>query len=339
MILGAGAALGSRLHTNAELCGRIDRSPDWVVAKTGITQRHYIDMATGETASELALCAAQRALQGAQVSAVDIGMIVACTFSHDYLFPPLSAKLHHDLGCKGGQFYDVQANCSGFVSALVAVSDRMRADPSLRYALVVGVEVLSPFVLPDDAETAMFFSDGAGAVVLGPGGIVSSAFDADTSNYESVRCTPDGVMTMSGLATWQQAVKHLPGVIHKAVERAGWQVGDVDLVIFHQANLRLIEFLMARLELPMSKTFTNVATVGNTGAASLPIAIADAWPLHGKIVLAGIGAGFGFGLHALWRFHERTERSILFAPRSSGGDYAYQSPARRTMEHPGDLQL
>jgi 3-oxoacyl-[acyl-carrier-protein] synthase-3 len=296
MILGAGRALGERIHTNAMLAVETGVAAEWVVAKTGITQRWYTD----QSLASLALCAAADAIVDAHIEPAQIGMTVACTFTHDYLFPPLSAKLHHDLGLRGGQFYDLQANCSGFVSALVAVTDRMTADPSLEYALIVGAEKLSPLIDPTDIETAMFFSDGAGAVVVGRGGIVASAFDADTRNYEADRC--DGQMSLNGLVTWSQAVKHLPGVVRSVAERAGWGMDTVDLILFHQANQKLLEFLMSRLGLPMERTYTNVESIGNTGAASLPIVISDALHdgrLHGRILIVGIGAGFGFACAAL----------------------------------------
>ena len=135
-------------------------------------------------------------MDDAGVRADQIGMVVVCTFSGDYLFPAASARLHRDLGLKGGQFYDLQANCTGFISGITAVSDRMLRDPSVGHALVVGAEVLSPFVDYTDVETAIFFSDGAGAVVLGPvgegRGVQASSFHADTSNLESVRLRGGG---------------------------------------------------------------------------------------------------------------------------------------------------
>jgi len=298
-ILGAGRALGSHIHSNEELARTAGVSPAWIVEKTGIKQRHYA--APGETTSSLALSAARLALENAGVEPDQIGMVIGATFTHDYLFPPLAAKLHRNLGLKGGQCYDIQANCSGYVSALVAASDRMRLDPSVGYALVVGSEVLSPFVDLQDAESSMYFSDVAGAVVIGGStspGIVSSAFDTDTSNYESVRCERNGLMVMNGIATWKQAMSHLPSTIRKAVERAGWRMNEIDLFIPHQANLQLIEFLAGRLGW-QDRTFTNVAEIGNGGAASIPAAIADAMSEGRvrpgmKVVIAGIGAGFGF---------------------------------------------
>jgi 3-oxoacyl-[acyl-carrier-protein] synthase-3 len=321
-ILGTGRALGSRVHTNEELCATTlpGTSPQWIVDKTGI-QRRYI-VGENENSASLTLAAANGALERARVAPEQIGMIVVSTFSSEYMFPPASARLHRDLGVKGGQFYDLQANCTGFVSALTAVSDRMLRDPGVQYALVVGTEVLSPYVDYTDVETAIFFSDGAGAAVLGPVGeglgIQGSAFYADTSNYDSVRLRgggslfpyarrategsgrDPGLMEMNGLATWRQAVTHLPPTIRRACEAAGWTTDDVDLFILHQANFEIISYVMKKMHLPMSRTFTNVREIGNAGAASMPIALADAVEAGllspgNRVVLAGVGAGFGFG--------------------------------------------
>ena len=170
-------------------------------------------------------------------------MIVVSTFSGDYIFPPVSARLHRDLGLDGGQFYDLQANCTGFVSALTAVADRMARDEQLGRALVVAAEVSSAYIDYSDVDTAIYFSDGAGAAVLGPvlddHGIHVSAFHSDTSNFESVRLrgggsrfpyasrdatddeTRPGIMEQNGLATWKQAVTHLPSTIRRALRGHG----------------------------------------------------------------------------------------------------------------------
>lgn len=332
-ILGTGRALGSRVQSNEELCATtlLGTTPQWIVEKTGICQRYLV--AEDETSSSLVLAATRSALARAGVTPDQVGMTVVSTFSADYLFPPASARLHRDLGIKGGQFYDLQANCAGFVSALTAVSDRMFRDPSVDYALVVGAEVLSPYVDYSDVETAIFFSDGAGAVVLGPvpgeRGVQASAFFADTSNYDSVRLrgggsafpyarrTPQspgrgpGLMDMNGLATWKQAVTHLPTTVRRACHEAGWSPDEVDLFVFHQANLEIIGYVMKKMRLPMSRTFTNVQEIGNTGAASIPIALADAAAAGllspgSRVVLAGVGAGFGFGAICLiWDGEQR----------------------------------
>ncbi len=318
-IIGVGRSLGSRVHTNEELCAKTLRgtSPEWIVEKTGIRRRFLVG--EGESASSLSVTAARAALDGAGISADELGAIVVCTFSGDYLFPPLSARLHRDLGAKRAQVYDVQANCAGFVTALTAVSDRMTLDPDVEFALVVGTEILSPYVDWADVETAIYFSDGAGAAVLGrvPAGrgIRASAFSTDSSNFESVRLRGGGssfrdvssagmgrvgTMEMNGLATWKQAVTHLPPIIRRVCEKAGITPPDIDLFVFHQANLHLIRYVLQKLHVPLDRTFTNVESVGNAGAASMPIALCDAVRQGriregAKVVLAGVGAGFNFG--------------------------------------------
>ena len=320
-IVGTGRSLGRRIHTNEALCTTTlpGTTPEWIIEKTGIKQRFIVD--DGQTGSSMAFEAASEAMDNAGIRPDQVGMIVVATFSGDYLYPPMSARLHRDLGIRGGQFYDLQANCSGFVSALTAVSDRMLRDDTIGHALVLGVEVLSPFVDYADVETAIFFSDGAGAVVLGPvrdgRGVQGAAFHADTSNLETVRLRGGGsrhpygsgwpdeerdphFMEMNGLATWKQAVTHLPGTVRRACEASGWSTDDVDLFVFHQANLQLITYVMQKMRVPLTRTYTNVADIGNSGAASIPIALADAVAAGrlgdgDRLLLAGAGAGFGFG--------------------------------------------
>ena len=302
MILGAGKALGSVIQPNWEVEDLTGQPRGWIVAKTGITQRHKVG--PDESTSSLAVAASWRASYQATVPVDEIGMVVCCTFANDYLFPSLAARLHRDLRLSPACLaLDIQQNCSGFLAALVMVNDRMNADPSIKYALIVGAEVLSPFIDPRDPNTAPFFSDGAGAVVVGCStdatGLRSSAFTMDTSAYEAVRCLRGGVIEQGGLITWSQAVKHLPSVIRTAVERAGWSMDDVDVFLPHQANLVLLEFLASRLGWK-DKLYTTVATNGNTGAASIGVAIADARDAGRltsgtKVCLAGIGAGFSFG--------------------------------------------
>ena len=304
-IIGAGKALGSRIQSNEEVARATGVSPTWILEKTGITQRHIAIQ--GETTSSLALAAAQQAIANSGIDKADIGMVIVCTAFGDYMFPSVAARLHRDLGLSPEALcFDINQNCSGFIAALVTASDRMEADDTVNCALVVGAEVLSPYIDPTDPNTAVFFSDGAGAVVLGRlcpkwdegVGIVSSAFTMDTSSYEAVRCLRGGKIEQEGLVTWRLAVKRLPGVIRTAVERAGWRPEDVDVFLPHQANLVLLEFLATRLGWK-DKLYTTVQTNGNSGSASVGCAIHDAMAagkLHpgAKVVLAGIGAGFSF---------------------------------------------
>jgi 3-oxoacyl-[acyl-carrier-protein] synthase-3 len=241
------------------------------------------------------------------------------------MFPPVSAKIQLNLGAKNAQIIDVNTNCTGFVTALTVASDRMRIDDTYEYALVIGVELHTRFINPQDKETAIFFSDGAGVALLGKVkrglGIINSKFLTDSSTYESVRFrgggssypffnrafTPDiDYIEMNGLATWKQAITNLPMVIKELLLKSDLKIDEIDFCIFHQANLNLIQYVMAKLKIPLDKTYTNVEEIGNTGSASIGIAISEAIELGKvksgqKVLLAGVGAGFNFGAN-IWQF-------------------------------------
>lgn len=324
-IAGVGHHLPEAVESNQVLCRNLEVTPEWIVEKTGIEQR--LLAAPDETASSYALKAAQRALDMAGIAADEIDLIIACTFSGDYLFPPLSAKLQKELRARHAQIFDLQANCTGFVTGLTVASDRMKADAGVRHALVIGVEFLSRYIDRADVNTAIYLSDGAGAAVLSRVddpelGIRSSAFHTDSSNFESVRLRGGGssfpthgrafdpavdLLEMNGLATWKQAITHLPGVIRKACEKSGVALQDVDFLLFHQANLRMIEYIVRKMGFSMEQTYTNVARIGNTGSASLAIAMSEAVARGllrngSTVVLAAVGAGFNFGA-SVWRWH------------------------------------
>lgn len=321
-IIGVGHRLPTTIEDNEELCKNLDVTPEWIIEKTGI-QRRYI-AGPDDTASQYAVEAARQALAVAAIAANEIDLVIACTFSGDYLFPPLSAKVHKDLGLKGGQIFDLQANCAGFVSGLTVAADRMKSDASIRNALVIGVEFNSRIIDRTDVNSAIYHSDGAGAAILGrrPGaGIIASSFYTDSSNYESVRLRGGGssfplkgrafdaaidMMELNGIATWKQAITHLPTVLRSAFAKAGYAPEDADFLIFHQANLRLIEYLMRKMKFEFAKTYMNVQDIGNTGAASVAIALSEAWQKgllkkDSLLALAAVGAGFNFGA-SVWRW-------------------------------------
>lgn len=322
-ILGVGHHLPAQFEDNESLCRSLDVTPEWIVEKTGI-ERRYI-AAPEDTAWGYAVAAARQALEMAGIAPEQLGLIVCCTFSGDYQFPPLSAKVAQQLGAARAQTFDLQANCSGFVAGLTTASDRMRVDPEVGHALVIGVELCSRYIDRRDANTAIYLSDGAGAAVLGLAesgqGIQASAFHTDPSNYEAVRLRGGGasfanngrpfdaavdLMEMNGIATWKQAITHLPPTIKRACAKSGVDVKALDFMVFHQANLRLIEYLVRKLGLGMDKTYTNVAQIGNSGSASLAIALSEAQRAgHLKpgdlVALAGVGAGFNFAA-SVWRW-------------------------------------
>jgi 3-oxoacyl-[acyl-carrier-protein] synthase-3 len=323
-ILGASHYLPIKTQNNKELCKVLtDVTPEWIESKTGIKCRYIAD--ESDSSSSMASKACSNLLDSLNIESEDIDLIVVATFSPDYMFPPVSAKIQSNLKAKNAQIIDINTNCTGFVTALTVASDRMLVDDSVKYALVVGVELHTRFINPQDKETAIFFSDGAGVALLGKvekdHGVVASSFYTDSSTYESVRFRGGGssfpfvnrsfdpdidFMEMNGLATWKQAITNLPKVIKSVLNKANVEIDEVDFCLFHQANLNLIEYVMAKLKLPKEKTFTNVQEIGNTGSASIGIALSQSIEKKlikpgDNVLFAGVGAGFNFGA-SIWRF-------------------------------------
>ena len=312
------------LQTNEELCKVMtDVTPDWILSKTGIKRRFIAS--SEESTSSMATEAALEAISKCNIQPDDIGLIVVATFSPDYMFPPVSAKIQKNLKASNAQIIDINTNCTGFVTALTVASDRMKADETVKYAVVIGAELHTRFINPKDKETAIFFSDGAGVAILGQvdegDGVIKSSFKTDSSTYESVRYRGGGssypyinrefdesidFIEMNGLATWKQAITNLPIVIKDVCKKADLNVEDIDFCIFHQANLNLIQYVMGKLKIPIEKTYTNVEEIGNTGSASIGIALSEAMDKglikkDNYVLLAGVGAGFNFGA-SIWKF-------------------------------------
>jgi len=318
-IVGTGYQLSSKVQTNEELCTLIDGlTPEWIIAKTGIKRRYHI--CGNETASSLATSASQNSVADAGIDSNEIGLVIVASFSQDYLFPPMSAKIHSNLNLnRDCQILDINTNCVGLVSALTIAAERMKNDHSIKYALVIGAEVLSKFTNPKDKETAIFFSDGASAVVLGRvnefSGYKAAKFMTDSSTYESVRMRGGGSLypigegsrdikllyaEQNGLATWKQAVTNFPVVIKKLLDHQSLNADQIDFFIFHQANGFLIDYLMKKMKVDRTKTYTNVQEIGNTGSASIGIALSEAFSkglikTGNNLIIAGVGAGFNFG--------------------------------------------
>lgn len=322
-ICGVGHHLPDFIEDNETLCQNLEVGPDWIMEKTGIKRRYLAR--PEDSASDYAAKAAQNALYMAGMPADEVDLIIVCTFSGDYIFPPVSAKVQMLLGAQHAQIFDIQANCAGFVTGLTVASDRMLADPTVRNALVIGVEFNSRYINRSDVNSAIYMSDGAGAAVLTRTvkgkGIISSAFHTDSSNFEAVRMRGGGssfnskdrawdpsidYMEMNGIATWKQAITHLPTVIRRACVKSGIDLKDIDFMVFHQANLNMIEYVVRKMGHGMEKTFTNVQEIGNTGAASVGIALSEAVSKGSMkndqlVVLAAVGAGFNFGA-SIWRW-------------------------------------
>lgn len=316
-ILGTGKYLPAKVVYNDTIESQCGLSPGTIEQKTGIRSRHLAE--DEDTASAFSVAAAREALEMAGVAAEEIGLIICCTFTGDYIYPALSCKVQQLLGARYSGAFDVMANCTGFQVGLTVASDRMKADASISYALVIGTALQSRYINWFEAESAMYFGDGAGAAVLGHVpegyGILSSEIFTNGTVYDAVRLRGGGssfplrhdniglglqFYEMNGMEVWKQVVQYQPKVIRKALEKIGRTTEDVNFFIFHQANLNLIHYLMAKMKQPINKTFTNVAEIGNTADASLAIALCDAMQ-HGLVkhddlvVISGVGAGFTFG--------------------------------------------
>ena len=308
-IRGTGSYLPPRIMTNAEFAARLDTSDAWIRERTGIVQRHIAEKT--QASSDLALEASRQALRAAGVAAQDIDLIVVATSTPDYVFPSTACLLQAKLGVKGSAAFDVQAVCSGFVYG-IATADAFIKSGRHRTALVVGAEVFSRILDWDDRGTCVLFGDGAGAVVLAADtkpGIHASVLRADGS-HAGMLSVPGNVcggaicgspfLQMNGQAVFKFAVKVLEESARETVAAAGMQLEDIDWLIPHQANVRILEATARKLGLPAQKLVVTVDHHGNTSAASVPLAL-DEFVRAGKIrpghrlLLQGVGGGFTWG--------------------------------------------
>ena len=313
-ILGTGSYLPPRRVSNEDLAAQLARdgietSDAWIIERTGIRARHFAD--DGVAASDLALPAAQAALQAAGVAASEIDLIIVATSTPDMVFPSTAAILQAKLGIAGCPAFDVQAVCSGFVYALT-VADSMIKSGAASKALVIGAEVFSRILDFKDRTTCVLFGDGAGAVVLGVSetpGILATELHAD-GRHVGVLCTPGHVsggqvsghplLKMDGPAVFKLAVSVLDKVARSVLEKAGRTEADIDWLIPHQANIRIMEGTAKKLKLSLDRMVATVAEHGNTSAASIPLAL-DVAVRDGRIkpgdtlMLEGVGGGFTWG--------------------------------------------
>jgi 3-oxoacyl-[acyl-carrier-protein] synthase III len=287
----------------------IETSDSWIVERTGIRARHFA--ADGVNCSDLALPAAQAALQAAGRSAQDLDLIIVATSTPDMVFPSTACILQNKLGVHGCAAFDVQAVCSGFVYAL-AVADAMVRAGTARCALVVGAEVFSRILDFNDRTTCVLFGDGAGAVVVEASdkpGILATDLHAD-GRHVGILCTPgtvagghilgDPLLKMDGPAVFKLAVGVLESAARAVLEKAGRTAADLDWLIPHQANIRIMQSTAKKLSLPLEKLIATVHEHGNTSAASVPLAFDEA-VRSGRVkpgdtvMLEGVGGGFTWG--------------------------------------------
>jgi 3-oxoacyl-[acyl-carrier-protein] synthase-3 len=308
-IVGTGRYLPARIVTNNELAERIETSDAWIRTRTGIRQRHVA--AKDEETSDLALFAAREALASAAIAPENVDLIIVATTTPDMVFPSTACILQAKLGARGGPAFDVQAVCSGFVYAL-AIADRMVADGLARNALVVGAEIYSRILDWKDRSTCVLFGDGAGAVVLMPSpepGILSSHLHAD-GHYKDILCVPGQVkqgavsgtpfVHMDGHTVFKFAVKVLADVAEEALAANHMTTRDIDWLIPHQANVRIMDATAKKLGLASERVISTVDVHANTSAASIPLAL-DVAVRDGRIrrgqhlMLLGVGGGFTWG--------------------------------------------
>ncbi len=311
-ITGCGSYLPSRVVTNAELAKRVDTTDEWIRQRTGIRERRMAE--DGELTSDLGVKAAEEALAMARLSGADLDLIVCATATPDETFPATATRIQDRLGMRQGAAFDVQAVCTGFIYAL-AVADNFLRLGQARSALVVGAETFSRILDYDDRSTCVLFGDGAGAVVLqaaeGNGaiesGVISTHLYSDGRHHDALYVDGGpsstgavGHVRMEGREVFRHAVVRMAEAIDAALTANGLNSGDIDWLVPHQANLRIIEAMARRLNLPEDRVVVTVDRHANTSAASIPLALCEAVGdqriRSGDLILMeAMGGGFTWG--------------------------------------------
>jgi 3-oxoacyl-[acyl-carrier-protein] synthase III len=309
-VVGCGAYLPERVVTNDELARRLDTSDEWIRQRTGIAERRIA--ADGELTSDLAVAAARRALERAGLSGNDLDLIVLATATPDHTFPATATKVQAQLGMKRGAAFDVQAVCSGFIFALATADNAIRLGQA-RTALVIGAETFSRILDWQDRGTCVLFGDGAGAVVLSAvsgdsaRGVLSTHLHSDGQLHDILYVDggpsstgTTGHLRMEGREVFRQAVHHLSGAVEEALAANGLTGADIDWLVPHQANLRIIDAIGKRLRLRPGQTVVTIERHANTSAASIPLALDEAvgdgriQPGH-LVLMEALGGGLTWG--------------------------------------------
>lgn len=324
-ILGLGSRIPGTLLTNDDLAKRVDTSDEWITTRTGIKERHIL--AKGETVMELGAVAAERALADAGLAADDVTHVLVATCTGDYITPSAACLIADRLGIKGRYALDINAACSGFLYGLETVSWLLTANPGAK-VLLVAAEALSHRVNWADRSTCVLFGDGGAATVLSaddPGGKLGSLIDIKTSSDGSLghllhfgglpesgpytvgkAVGPEYFIQMNGRDVFKFAVRNMAAISSEVLGRNNLAVADIDLVVPHQANMRIVEAVASRLEVPEEKVYVNLPNMGNTSAVSIPLAFDDA-RREGrlrkgmKVLACTFGGGFTWGA-ALFQF-------------------------------------
>jgi 3-oxoacyl-[acyl-carrier-protein] synthase-3 len=304
-ILGTGVGIPGKVLTNHDLERMVETSDAWITERTGIRERRILE--DGRLTSDLATEAGRKACLAAGVEPGEIDCIIVATVTPDVPMPATAVYVQQKLGAKAGSAaFDISAACAGFIYGL-GIGDGFVRAGSFRRVLVVGVEVLSRIVDWKDRNTCVLFGDAAGAVVLGPAvrgarprGLLSTHMFADGAGAEHLYQPLGGLVQMQGRAVFAHAVRNIASACEAALAANGMRPGDVDLVVAHQANLRIIEGVAQRLGLPMAKFFLNIEKYGNTSSASIPVALDEALRAGAiregmTLLLCALGAGFSWG--------------------------------------------
>ena len=311
-IVGTGSYLPDRLLTNESLAATVDTSDEWIVERTGIRQRHIA--AEGEFTSDLAVAAARPALEAAGLSASELDLIVVATATPDQTFPATATTVQQKLGAGDCAAFDVAAVCSGFLYGLSVVDSMIRAGAHRR-ALLIGAETFSRILDWEDRGTCVLFGDGAGAAVLtaehGERGVLSTSLHAEGKHNQLLYVDGGpsttgtvGKLRMSGREVFRHAVVNLAGVVREVLDGAGLEESDIDWVIPHQANLRILDATARKLGLSMDQVIVTVDRHANTSAASVPLAL-DTGVRDGRVkdgdllILEAMGGGFTWGASAV----------------------------------------
>ena len=314
IIRGSGSALPQRCVTNAEMAQMVDTTDEWIVERTGIRQRYIAG--EGETTSTLATAAARRALEAAGIEAAKVDLIVLATATPDQTFPATATIVQHNLGCNGGIAFDVAAVCSGFLYAM-ATADSMIRTGMARCALVIGAETFSKILDWEDRTTCVLFGDGAGAIVLeaqdvdetdhAAPGVIATRLHADGAHNELLYVDGGpsttgtvGKVRMKGREVFRHAVTNLANVLREVLETSGHNASEIDWVVPHQANFRILDATARKLDLPAEKVVVTVDSHANTSAASVPLAfdtaVRDGRIKKGDLVMfEAMGGGFTWG--------------------------------------------
>jgi 3-oxoacyl-[acyl-carrier-protein] synthase-3 len=312
VLIGTGSALPRTVVSNAELAARVDTTDEWIVARTGIRQRHVAQ--ADETTATLAIEASRKAITAAGLEPKDIDLIVLATATPDQTFPATATIVQHELGCHGGIAFDVAAVCSGFLYAMGVADSMLQTGMAMR-ALVIGSETFSRILDWEDRTTCVLFGDGAGAVVLeareeageSPRGVIATKLHAD-GNHNQLLYVDGGASTtgtigklrMKGREVFRHAVVNLASVLREVLDEAQLTTDDIDWLVPHQANARILDATARKLNLPPEKVIVTVGQHANTSAASVPLAL-DAGVRDGRIkpgdlvMLEAMGGGFTWG--------------------------------------------